>query len=371
MRFNASAPTIGAEYELQILNADTLDLADEVEALMRASADRAHLTKEYFQPTIEIVSRVCQDVPELERHLLEQVAMLERAAAAEGLKLAGGGVHPFSTRQVGVSPSRRYRKVRKINGEVSLLQVTYGLHVHVGCESGDQAIHVMNRLRPYLPLLLALSANSPYWRALDSGFASYRQRMLMTMHAFGLPPRFQDWAAFERMAEVSRRAGVFTGLKDMHWDLRPHPDFGTLEVRVMDAQSAVADTAALAAVVQCLAAHLKEAEADRLHIRELPRWIEEENHYRAALRGMHARCIVDTAGSVRPMQDLAAAVLEDLRPLAERLGCAEQLERARRRAAAGEHPGHEQRRLLEERGSLEEVVGVLADRLAQESRQVH
>lgn len=368
MHFNASPrATVGAEYELQLLDEQTLDLADRIDDLLQACTDRRHVTAEYFQPTVEIVSQVCPDIATLEWHLLEQLAMLETAARQTGLRLSGFGTHPFSKRQVGISTGERYQALRATTGNVNHLQVTFGLHVHIGMQSAEQAIYVMNRLRPYLPLLLALSANSPYWRGLDTGFASYRQRMLMTLPAFGLPPRFADWPSFARMAEIAQRAGIFPSIKDMHWDLRPRPDFGTLEIRVMDAQASVQETCMLAAVCLALVEFLKRAAPGEVHIPELPIWMEQENHYRASLLGLNAHCIIDHQGRERLFRELALEMLETLTPITLELGALEQLQRAYT-LLQGHGPAQQQRRLRRKAGSLRRMVALVADYLSAEAR---
>lgn len=368
MDFNASPrASVGAEYELLLLDAGTLDLADRIDDLLQACLDRRHVTAEYFQPTVEIVSQVCPNIPSLEQHLLEQLAMLQTAASRVGLRLAGFGTHPFSKRQIAISSGERYQSLRATTGNVNHLQVTYGLHIHVGMQSGEQAITVMNRLRPYLPLLLALSANSPYWRGLDTGFASYRQRMLLTLPAFGLPPRFADWPSFAHMAETAQRAGIFPSLKDMHWDLRPRPDFGTLEIRVMDSQSSVEATTALAAACLALVEFLKVADPDQVHVPELPVWMEAENHYRASLAGLDGLCIVGCQGEQRRFRELALDVLNTLAPIAVQLDALEQLQRAVA-LLIDDSPAARQRRLRRKSGSLWRMVAQVAAELAAEAR---
>ena len=367
MWFRPSALTVGAEYELQLVDDASLDLADEVDELLAACADRTHLVAEYFKPTVEIVSRVCSDAAELQRHLMEQLQLLLSAARSIGLRLLGAATHPFSRRQVGVNPDPRSREVLAVSGMACQMQVTYGLHVHVGLRSGEEAIRVMGRLRPYLPVLLALSGNSPYWQGVDSGFASYRQRMLMTLHSFGLPPRLPDWESFVRLYEVSRRAGVFNGLKDIHWDLRPRPDFGTLEIRVMDTQLTVADTATLTGVCHALVAYLRDAAPGELHLRELPAWIEQENIYRAGLHGLNACLIVDTEGGQQPLREMAERVLVDLQPAAQELRAGEYLERALEMARRADMSAQRQRHLLQQSGSLQYVVSKLAAALEGEA----
>lgn len=366
MQFNSSpTSSIGAEIELQLLDRNSLDLVDGILPLLEACPDTRYVQPEYIQFTVEIASKVCQDIMELEEHLLSQVAMLQRTAHQLGIRLAASGTHPFCDRLGIVTPSPRYAQVERDTGYVGYSQITYALHVHVGIRSGEEAIALMRRLRPYLPVLLALSANSPFWRGLDTGFASYRQRVLMAAHAFGMPPPLDSWADFEALVRTSERAHIFETFQDMHWDLRPRPDYGTLEIRVMDVQPTVAEVTALVATVQALTDYLRTPRAREQALPTLPIWLEQENHYRASHEGLAADCVIGAEGETRPMREVAGQMLDAISPHARERGAGEQLDRARQLLRSGGNCAL-QRGLYQETGSLKLVVGHLADRLSDE-----
>jgi glutamate---cysteine ligase / carboxylate-amine ligase len=361
-----SSPTdsIGAEIELQLLDHNSLDLVDGILPLLEICGDTPHVKPEYIQFTVEIASKVCQSAAELRTHLEEQTARVDRAARTLGMRLAATGTHPFCRRLGLVTPSQRYARVEEDTGYVGYSQITYALHVHVGMRSGEEAILLMRRLRPYLAPLLALSASSPYWQRHDTGFASYRHRVLMAAHAFGAPPQLGSWREFVELVNVSQRARIFEGFGDMHWDVRPRPDFGTLEVRVMDVQPTLDENVALAALVQALIDHLRVAE-DGAALAPLPLWLELENQYRASHHGLRAECVTDSAGSVRPMTQVIAELLETVRPYAHARGTEPELQILTQLVADGGNCAR-QRTLFHQTGTHKAVVEAMARRLAEE-----
>lgn len=369
MEFKPSAPSsIGAEIELQLLDRNSLDLVDGILPLLDICPDTSYIKPEYIQFTVEVASKVCHGSQELEEHLLDQVTMLQDSAHKLGMRLAGIGTHPFCDRLGIVTPSPRYARVEQDTGYVGYSQITYALHVHIGMRSGEEAIALMRRLRPYLPVLLALSANSPYWRGLDTGFASYRYRVLMAAHAFGTPPQFDSWADFEQLVRTSERAHIFESFTDMHWDLRPRPDYGTLELRVMDVQPTVGDTMALVAVTHALCDYLRTVAAGKAGLEPLPMWLELENHYRASHQGLAAQCVIDAGGGTRPMVEVAGRMLDAIAPHARTPGAQAQLQRAFQLLREGGNCSR-QRALLGEYGSLKKVVRQLAEQLSEELLQ--
>ncbi len=365
MQFKRSSPeTIGIEIELQVLDARNLDLTNGVLPLLRACPNRDYVKPEYIQFTVEIASKVCWNIVDLHRHLQEQLAMLCEAADSLGMSLAAAGTHPFCENLGQVTPTPRYARVEQDTGYVGYSQITYALHVHVGMRSGGEAIAIMNRLRPYLPALLALSANSPYWRGHDTGFASYRQRVLMAAHAFGTPPQLAAWEDFERLVAASERARIFESYSDMHWDIRPRPDYGSLEIRVMDVQPTLLENVALAALVRALIAHLRASPPART-LPVLPMWLEQENQYRASHTGLGCECIVSPEGDTLPMRKLVADMLHIAAEAAQRYGEEEYLEPAFELLRHGSS-SQRQRDLYRQHGTFKAVVATMMDWLYQD-----
>lgn len=312
--------TIGIEMEFQLVDPVSYDLVDAALPLLEFFPDRRYVKPELTQNTIEVASEPCHDVGSLYRDLREQVGGVVRRGEELGVRVCGAGTHPFSQRLALITPLPRYLAIEKAFGLISHTQITYATHVHVGVDSGEQAVRLMSRLRPYLPLLIALSANSPYWRGHETGFAAYRHRILASSRSYGMPPDFPDWAAFERFLQTSIRAGMFESVHDIHWDIRPRPNLGTVEVRIMDAQSSVAEAVALAAFIRALVAYLQTARAsgeEARPCRALPWWAQKDNCFNASRRAMDAPFILDETGATRTLRDLLQDTLERVAEFAQ------------------------------------------------------
>lgn len=366
MEFKGSAArSVGLEMEFQLLDSHNLDLTDGILPLLQAARDKPYIKAEMNQATVEVNSRICPDVHTLAENFTTFVRDLWRHCEELGMQLCGGGTHPFCNRLAHITPLPRYREQEKRAGYLARIMVTFGMHVHVGMTNGNEAVRVMRRLKPYLPLLLAVSANSPYWHGLDSGYASYRSRVLAAMRSYGLPPDFTSWEEFEHVYYAARRAGTFASPRDVHWDIRLQPDLGTLEVRIMDAQSTLREAVQLTALVYVLAEHLKRREASgEVSGLLTPRhWcVQKENLFRASRYGLAAELIVDDAGSTVPARALLAQTLEAVAPTAEALDAAHLLADLEGRDGGDVR----QRRLYRQTGSLKRLVAQMAAALAAE-----
>lgn len=323
MEFNGSPRnSIGVEYELQLLDGKTLDLVDGILPLLELTKDDPHIQAEYNQSTVEIVSEVAHDVHALEAHLLDQVRQLRDKCHQLGMKICSGATHPFWDRLATVTPFPRYREVEATSGYAGAIQMVCATHVHIGVRSGEEAIRLIRRMRPYLPVMLAISGSSPFYMGVDTGFAAYRPRVLLAAHSYGTPPPVENWEEFAAIWQAARRADVFHTFKDMHWDIRPKPEFGTVEVRIMDAQPTVLGTVALVSLVRTLTEYFRNHKPvrDPPLLPELPQWIEVENAYRAAHLALDNYLIVSPEGETRPMRLVAAEMLDQLEATAVRLG---------------------------------------------------
>lgn len=285
-----------------------------------------------------------------------------------GMTLCGGGTHTFDQRLALITPLQRYQELEASYGYVALTQLTFAAHVHVGMPSGNTAIFVMRHLTPCLPALLAAAANSPYWRGYETGYAGYRSCILAASENYGLPEYFEDWADFVGFYRTANRAKLWHQIRDIHWDLRPRPDFGTLELRVMDAASSIRNVAALASFVRCLMIYFVEhvsLDVDARLPRPLPHWLEHINRYRASHLGLEADYICDKNGRTRPLRELISDLIELARPVAghadEEHGI-EQFESLVRDCAGYAR----QRNIYEETKSMVEVTRQLATDLKQE-----
>lgn len=366
MKFKASESlTVGAEVEWQLLDAETLDLTDGILRLMERYPRSRQVKPEFAQNMVETASEVCHNVADLHHGMLELVSELSAQCRDLGMRLCGSGTHAFGRSLVLVTPLPRYKQIERTAGHVAYNMLAFATHVHLGMPSGDMAIKTKNELRRYLPLLIAASASSPFWRGYDTGYAAYRHRILAAMRSFGLPPVFKDWEDCAQFYKTMKRAGSLKTARDIHWDIRPHPDFGTIEVRAMDAQPTVMDTAALVAFLRALVFTLwSEPDEDRLPC-ALPWWLEKENHFQASRLGMKATYIADRDGRIMPLSALWDEVFERVYPAAKTMGEAGYLDHLRTRIKEG--VAHvRQHRKFEEHGSANAATEAMVEELEQE-----
>ena len=356
--------TVGIEWELQLLDDETLDLSNGIVPLLEFFPNTSFVKPELIQSCVELNTCVAATTSEAVAHLGVTLAKILRRCSELELSVCGGGIHPFCRRLALITPLPRYRKLEESAGYLAHTQVTFSTHVHVGMDDGDQAMRAMARLTPALPAFIALSANSPFFRGHETGHAAYRHRILAATPNYGLPTVFASWRDFNDFFDAAVRAKMARHFKDIHWDLRPHPDFGTLELRIMDSGTDLDTVYGLAAFARCLMIALAEAEGgfEELIPHDLPYWAQKQNHFRAAHLGLDAEYIVDGSGKYRPLRGLVAELVDFCRPVAERLGESAGLERAT--ALLSGPAGYEaQVEAYREAGSARAVVELLRDRL--------
>jgi carboxylate-amine ligase len=258
MEFNASpGPTVGVEWELQLLDAETLDLMPGIMPLMEFFPNAEFVKPEYIQSCVELNSCIAENSDGAIAHIQGSLTKLMERCTELGMRACGSGTHPFCRRLALITT-----------------QITFSTHVHVGMQSGDQAIRVMSYLVPALPAFIALSANSPFWRGHETGHAAYRHRILAAAPSYSLPPRLRTWSEYEDFMNAARRADMIRGIRDIHWDVRPHPDFGTVEIRTMDAASDLITLHALVSFARSMVLSLRDASAEgvnRILPLDLPR----------------------------------------------------------------------------------------------------
>ncbi len=283
--------SIGLELEMQLLDKKSLDLNEGIMKLMEFYPDDDCIKPEFIQNTVEICTPVCHTIEELDRELRLRVLDIKKHCDQLDMTLCGAGSHPFNRTLATITPMQPYLEQAAREGFTSHTQITFATHVHLGMHSGDEAIQLMVAIKKYLPLLIALSANSPYWRGYDTNYAAYRHHVLAATRSYGIPPSFSSWDEFVRFANVTRKAQIFRTVNNIHWDIRPRPQFGSLEIRVMDAQASVTDAVALAAFIKALVAWLRE---NKQHDQSttittpLSEWITRDNHFQAAHYGLQA-----------------------------------------------------------------------------------
>jgi carboxylate-amine ligase len=273
------------------------------------------------------------------------------------------GTHPFSDwAKQQISPNPRYeRLVEEMQWVARRLQI-FGIHVHVGVQSAEKAIAIANTLSTYIPHFLALSASSPYWMGQDTGLASSRSKVFEGLPTAGLPYQLSGWSEFEDFMETLVSAKAISSIREVWWDIRPHPDFGTIEFRICDGMPTMSEVMAVAALSQCLVEWL-DTLYDRGYTLPAPKsWVVRENKWRATRHGIDAEIIVDERGTLAPMDVAIADLVEELTPTARRLGCESE---ARHALTIRQHgPSYlRQRDVVASGGTLVDVVDSLVDEL--------
>ena len=336
MKFKGSPhSTLGMEIELQLLDPNTLDLVDGILPLMASYPQQPFTKPEYNQATVELNSQVCSNIEELETNMFSLLTNLQARFEELGMSLCGAGTHPFCRRLVPITPIHRHLAQYEMAGYLSYW-LTFAQHVHVGMSSGDEAVAIAKIFKPYLPILLALSANSPFWQGQDTGYASFRQRLLASRQTYGLPPSFKNWQDFVNFFDSAKNAGIVDTIRDFHWDVRLQPNLGTLEVRVMDAQSTLQEALMLAALVHSLIVYLQRFRAGKetgFLLRPNHWWLEKENYFQASRLGLAAKYIENSQGHTRPIKQVIADILDSLKTTATQLGETEYWQLIRERLA--------------------------------------
>ena len=313
---------------------------------------------------VEVATHVAGSVAEAIEDARGLRETLRDAAAERGAVIASAGTHPFSRwEHQDVSEHKRYQELLSEMRWVAEREVIFGLHVHVGLPGADEAIAVANGLRTWLPELLALSANSPFWLGRDTGLASTRTKIFETFPRSGIPPAFASFEEFELLVERAIKTGSFSDYTYIWWDLRPHPKLGTIEVRIPDAQTRLESVAGLVALVQSLVATLAEAFEQGEKPQLQPVTLVNENKWRAARDGLNGKLIDLERDEERPARQAVLALVERAEAAAARLGCREELSEVERLVERGTG-ADEQRQVYEETGSLLAVAQWLAEATA-------
>jgi carboxylate-amine ligase len=327
--FDAPAPlTVGIEEELMLLDPRTLDLAPVARELLERVEGDGRFKLELPAAQLEIASPAMRSASEAAEFL--RGARADLAAAADGLvRLACSGVHPFAAEEGVLNAEERYRRTLDEYGRIARRQLVFGLQVHVAVRGADRALAVYNGLRSYLPELLALAANAPFYRGEDTGLATVRPKLCELLPRQGVPPPIESWEGYADALRWGERAGNVPDAGVWWWELRPHPRFGTLEVRVPDAQTTVADAAGIVAVVHALAAWLGECH-DRGELpAPAPTWRIEENRWQATRHGLDGTLADLGTGEPAPARERLHGLLDELQPHAAGLECEAELDHAR------------------------------------------
>jgi carboxylate-amine ligase len=324
--FTGPSYTIGIEEELMIVDGEHYDLVNAIESLLEAAGE-GDVRPELMESVLEIATKPCANTAEAGRELRGLRSRVRDTAGSLGYCIGSAGTHPFALwedQRIVARP--RYRDLISALRFVARQELIFGLHVHVGIDDPEKAIHVANGMRVHVPVLLALSANSPFWRADATGLHSTRMPIFRAFPRVGIPPEYKDWADYERQIGFMVDSGVMEDYTYLWYDVRPHPRFGTVEVRACDAQTRVEHTLALAALTQAMVKELCEHFDEGKPLTPYPWQMLDENKWLAARHGLDGQ-LVDLPTSDRVgTRDLARRLVDRLRPHAQDLGSSAELD---------------------------------------------
>ena len=315
--------TIGVEEEFQIVDPETCELRSHVSELLTAGAPALgdQIKRELHQSIVEVGTRICANVTELEEEVCRIRRELTQSAESVGMQIAAAGTHPFSKwKDQVISPGERYENIVEELQQLARSLLIFGLHIHVAVPDKASTIELLNEARYFLPHLLALSTSSPFWQGRDTGLKSYRTTVFRRFPRSGIPDQFDSWADYEEYVDTLVDLHCIDNGKKVWWDLRPHPVFGTLEFRICDVPTSPQVTVALAALAQALVVKLYRLRRSNLGFRIYSRAFVEENKWRAARYGINGNLIDFGKREEVPMRDLTLELLEFVDDVVDELG---------------------------------------------------
>jgi carboxylate-amine ligase len=359
--------TLGVEWELALVDAETGELASVANEVLRGVAARhpeldeddehPHIKQELLLNTVELVTGICTTVAEAKADLGDSLAAVRDVTDPMGVEIFSAGSHPFSPPQLQpVTDKERYAKLIDRTQWWGRQMVIYGVHVHVGLDSRDKVLPVLDGLVNYFPHFQALSASSPFWGGEDTGYASHRALMFQQLPTAGLPFQFSSWEDYESYVQDMFTTGVIDTLSEIRWDIRPVPALGTIEMRISDGLATLEEVGALAALTQCLVDEFSTILDNGGTIPTMPPWHVQENKWRAARYGLDAIIILDAAGNEQLVTDHLRATIRRLEPVAAKLGCSAELADVEKIIQRGAGYQRQRRVAAENGGDLRAVV---------------
>lgn len=368
-----AAPSLGVELELALVDGKTMALSSSAPQLLeRVPANYADSIKpELMQCYVEINSAVCRTVAEAEADLRGKVLAVEKIADELDIRLLWSATHPFSTwKDQQVTSNERYLMLVELLQDMARQLITFGLHVHVGVDSGDKAVMICDRIMQYLPVLLAISCNSPCWDGRVTGLQSSRSKVMEGLPTAGLPYAMRNWSEYTWLISHLIETEFIHTIREIWWDVRPHHNFGTVEVRICDMPANLQDASSITALIQCLVKSLSDEIDQGCWRHESHPMMVRQNKWRACRYGPRARLVNPTTHQAEPVSEIVDKLIARLAPVAAELGCSTELARA---AEMATRPSGADRQLalLQESATAEEAVRRLTEisRLSQPQAQ--
>jgi glutamate---cysteine ligase / carboxylate-amine ligase len=324
--FTSKGYTLGIEEELMIVDGETLELSNAIEQLLEDSAD-GEIKPELMESVLEISTNPCANTREAGDQLRALRRRVCSTAKDKGLAIGSAGTHPFAMwEDQRIVRRPRYHDLVDALRFVARQELIFGMHVHVGIDDPEKAIHIANGMRVHVPVLLALSANSPFWRADGTGLMSTRMPIFRAFPRVGIPPAYKDWADYEKRIGFMVDSGVMEDPTYLWYDVRPHPKFGTVEIRACDSQTRVEHTVGLAALIQAMVKELAEHFDAGTELSDYPWEMIDENKWLAARHGLDGSLVDLPSSEMVPTKELARRLLDRLREHAQDLGSADDLD---------------------------------------------
>src|SRR5271167_450474 len=351
--------SIGIEEEYQTIDPETRDLRSHIASEILSKAKRAlheAVKAEMHQAVIEVGTKICHNVKEAREDIRGLRQQMINLASENGLLLAAASTHPFADWKVQeIYPDERYRRVVEDMQLVARANLVFGLHVHIGIEDRNTAIHIMNSMRYFLPHILALSSNSPFWMGMRTGFKSYRCKVFERFPRTNIPDVFANWADYETFINLLVKTNCIDNGKKVWWDIRPHPFFHTLEVRVCDIPMRLDETTAIAALIQATVAMLYKLHASNKSYRIYGRALIMENKFRASRYGLDGMLIDFGKEEEVPLRHLMEEYIELIDDVVDELGSREEINYIHEMLKMGTGADR-QLKVYEETGDLKKVV---------------
>ncbi len=326
-------PSLGVEVELALVDKQTGALRSACPDLINALSknDREAAKPELMECYVEINTDVCQTVGEAHQQLWSQLKTVQSAADTVGIDLLWSGTHPFSSWQnQQVSNKDRYNRIVSLLQDTARQLVTFGLHVHVGVDSGDKAVMICDRILKHLPELLAASCNSPFWEGRDTGLCSWRTKVMEGLPTAGLPPFMRNWSEYAWLINHLIDTGFIETIREIWWDVRPHHNFGTVEIRICDMPGQLDDAMGLVAYVHCLVKHLSDAIDEGLYQHDCHPMLVRQNKWRAARYGLDAELVDSITHELVPARKIISDTCDRFEEIAQELNCVDELKEMKR-----------------------------------------